>query len=76
MFFAQLKDAMGADTELLDVAESQTVADVMAAIRTRDAWAAVANVPLTFAVNERIVPDSHRLADGDRLALLAPVSGG
>jgi molybdopterin converting factor subunit 1 len=33
-------------------------------------------VPVRFAVNERYVEPSHRLADGDEVAFFPPVSGG
>jgi molybdopterin converting factor small subunit len=33
-------------------------------------------LPLSFAVNEEIVDRTRSLRDGDRLALLPPVSGG
>ena len=66
----------GADTEMLQVPDGGTVADVIALIRAREAWTPVAALPLSFAVNECIVAEDYRLADGDRLALLAPVSGG
>src|SRR5947207_2608634 len=36
----------------------------------------LAAVPVRFAVNETYVAPSHRLADGDEVAIFPPVSGG
>lgn len=76
LFFAQLRDAVGCDSKLLDIAEGSTVDDSLAAIRKWPEWSAVSVLPLTFAVNERIVDGRHPLREGDRLALLTPISGG
>jgi molybdopterin converting factor small subunit len=76
LFFAQLKEALGRSHEVLEVAEGQTVDDVVGLLRDRSEWRSVASLPLAFAVDERIVGGDHELRDGDRLALLTPLSGG
>jgi molybdopterin synthase sulfur carrier subunit len=76
LFFAQLRDAVGCDSKSLDVAEGSTVDETIAAIRKWPEWSPVATLPLTAAVNERLVDGSHPLREGDRLALLTPISGG
>ncbi len=76
LLFAQLKDALGRDREVLEVEDGQTIDDVVTTLRERAEWRQVAMVPLTFAVNERTAPGNRSLRDGDRLALLAPFSGG
>lgn len=76
LFFAQLKEAVGEGHRTLQVDEGSTVDDVVAVIQDWEEWQAVASLPLTAAVNERLVKGDHRLRDGDRLALLTPISGG
>jgi molybdopterin converting factor small subunit len=76
LFFAQLKEAVGTGRRLVDAPEGATVSEVVAAIRSWPEWEAVSELPLSYAVNERVVGGQHRLSDGDRLALLTPISGG
>jgi molybdopterin converting factor small subunit len=76
LYFAQLKEAFGSDRDLLDVPAGATVDDVVASLRDRTEWSAVSSLPLRYAVNERIVDAGTKLGDGDRLALLTPISGG
>ena len=76
LFFAQLKEALGRDDETLDVDDTSTVADVVSVLAERPEWGPVQALPLSYAVNEEHVDGSHTLGEGDRLALLPPVSGG
>ena len=76
LFFAQLREAVGGGERTVQVAEGATVDDVVAVIRDWPEWQAVSALPLTFAVNETLVAGTHRLIDGDTLALLTPISGG
>jgi molybdopterin converting factor subunit 1 len=76
LYFAQVRDAFGREREVLALDAGATVADAVDVLRARDEWTAMEPLPLTFAVNEEVVTTTHRLSDGDRLALLPPVSGG
>ena len=76
LLFAQLKEAFGADSRTLEVEEGRTARDAVALLFERDAVGDVKSLPISFAVNEEIVDPDHVLRDGDRLALLTPVSGG
>ena len=76
LFFAQLKDAVGCDKKTIDVDEGVTVGDVLQVLRGLPEWTSVASLPLSFAVNERLVTGDHAVQNGDRLALLTPISGG
>lgn len=76
LFFAQLKEALGKDRELLELDEGRTIDEVVESLKTRAEWRSVASLPLTFAVNEQVVSGAHTLRDGERLAFLTPVSGG
>lgn len=76
LFFAQIREAFGAGAQEIDVENGATVDDVLATLRQRDEWRKVARLPVSCAVNERVVDGGHLLEPGDRLALLTPVSGG
>jgi molybdopterin converting factor small subunit len=76
LFFAQLKEAVGSARRSVEVADGTTVDGVVAAISAWPEWEPVSALPLSYAVNERLVGGEHRLHDGDTLALLTPISGG
>jgi molybdopterin converting factor small subunit len=76
LFFAQIKDALGRDREVLEVEDGRTIDDVVASLRERGEWRPLRALPLTFAVNETAAPGIRALRHGDRLALLTPFSGG
>jgi molybdopterin converting factor small subunit len=76
LYFAQIREAFGTDRESLDVGDGSTVDRVVEILRRREEWARVARIPLTYAVNERVVGGDHVLRPGDRLVLLTPISGG
>ena len=72
-FFAQLRERLGSGRPST-LRTGTTVAAVWAGIVAEQP--ALAKVPVRFAVNERYVNDTHKLADGDELAVFPPVSGG
>ena len=76
LFFAQLKEVLGTDREVIEVADRAVVQDVVQVLARRPEWRRVAEIPLSFAVNDAFVPGTHALAEGDRVAILTPVSGG
>jgi molybdopterin converting factor small subunit len=76
LFFAQIRDALGSEREILDVREGGKVSDVIAVLRDRPAWRVIDMLPLSYAVNEEVVSEACPLHDGDRVVLLTPVSGG
>jgi len=76
LFFAQLREAVGSASRTVELADGATVDAAVAALRAWPQWETVASLPLSYAVNERVVRGSHELRDGDRLALLTPISGG
>jgi molybdopterin synthase catalytic subunit len=70
--FAALRERVGAPERELDLPEGACAADV---------WAALPELGeeppgLLYALNREYVPRDHRLADGDELAMIPPVSGG
>ena len=76
LFFAQLKDAFGCERKKLSLEDRATVNDAIEALKGSPEWDQVRMLPMLCAVNERMVSADHRLQDGDRLALLTPISGG
>ena len=72
-FFAALREQMGAGAER-EVPRGTTVGALWRTLVAERR--SLADVPVRFAVNETYVRASHRLADGDELAVFPPVSGG
>jgi sulfur carrier protein ThiS len=58
----------------LELADGARVADLLAALADQAGTSAVPG--LAVAVGGTIVDPAHPLADGDRVAVLAPVAGG
>ena len=74
LYFASLREKMGCSEAREDVAPGITVGALWESLRARPAlagWAA----PVGFAVNGQWSGSERRLADGDTVALLPPVSG-
>ena len=76
LLFAQLRESLGTDHRIVEAREGQTAQEVAMMVLEESGNPDIAAVPLSFAVNERLVPADHTLREGDRLALLTPVSGG
>jgi len=72
-FFAALREQMGAGAERV-VPSGTTVGALWRALVAERRL--LADIPVRFAVNETYVGASHRLADGDEMAVFPPVSGG
>ncbi|HET7591092.1 MAG TPA: MoaD family protein [Solirubrobacterales bacterium] len=76
--FAVLRERAGSERLEIEVAEGATVADALRAIRTESPplAGALEVMPVVMAVNRTYVDGGTRLAAGDELALIPPVSGG
>jgi molybdopterin converting factor subunit 1 len=72
-FFAMLREKLG-DAVERDARAGATVAAVWRAFVAEHPE--VARVQVRFAVDEAYVEPSHRLGDGDEVAVFPPVSGG
>jgi molybdopterin converting factor subunit 1 len=76
LFFATLKDIVGARQMQLDVPDGLTVADVLSHLeRSYPRIKDYRPVVLT-AINEEYVDQATHLSNGDELAIFPPVSGG
>ncbi len=69
--FAMLRERAGAGEINLELAEGASVADALAALDE-----VAGGLPVLLAVNREYAARDQRLAPGDELALIPPVSGG
>ncbi|MBM4015278.1 MAG: MoaD/ThiS family protein [Planctomycetes bacterium] len=74
LLFAGVAQRAGAREWRVDVAAGSTVAELREELARRHPW--LRELPVAFAVNQALAAPTTRLAAGDELALLPPVSGG
>jgi molybdopterin converting factor subunit 1 len=74
--FAILREQAGADTLTLDVTEGATVAQALATLRQQCPVLAPHLTKVRLALGMDFVEAEARLAVGDELTLIPPVSGG
>lgn len=75
-FFASLRERLKASEAERVLADGATVGEVWAALCREHPEIEPLGASMSFAVNREYVDRAHRLADGDELALIPPVSGG
>lgn len=76
LYFAVLRDIVGANEAELEVPEGTRAADVWQKLRSEhDELAGYVQPPMT-AVNESYASPDAVLRDGDELAFIPPVAGG
>lgn len=76
LLFGQARELFGQETVKLELEAPATVESAFSAIKSRQPKLGEMERSLLFAVNEEYADRSQSLADGDRLAILPPVSGG
>jgi len=76
LFFAGVKDAVGADRVELALPEGSSVAEVRDRLKGRYSGAARHIDGSRLAVNQVFAEDRDILRDGDEVAVIPPVSGG
>ncbi len=75
--FAMLRERAGNDSVTVEVPDGATVRDAVAAVGREHGLADVIDrMSVVMAVNREYADDDVRLAEGDELALIPPVSGG
>ena len=75
-FFASLRERMKTSAAERTLAEGSTIADLWEALCRERPDLGPLSASISFAVNREYVERDHRLADGDEVALIPPVSGG
>jgi molybdopterin synthase catalytic subunit len=74
--FGILRDHLASATGPLEIPAGSTVRDLLQRCRTLAPTSTAPWSSIAVAVNQEYVPATHRLAEGDEVALLPPVSGG
>ena len=75
-FFAALRERLRASEAERALPDDCTVGEAWAALCREHPEIEPLGTSISFAVNREYVDRAHRLADGDELALIPPVSGG
>lgn len=75
-YFAIVREKLGRDEETLEIPYNYTADQLRALVGQRNEALAPLLEHVRAAVNQRMVPWSHRLADGDEVAFIPPVAGG
>lgn len=76
LFFGQLRELVGADEEQVELPEGACVADLLSSYQKRIPRIAEFRPRVAVAVNQEYAQSTARLAPGDEVAFLPPVSGG
>jgi len=76
LFFATLKDIVGARQMQLDIPVGATIADVLTQLESSFPRIKDYRPVVLTAINEEYVDQSTRVEDGDEVAIFPPVSGG
>lgn len=74
--FAMLRERAGTGNAVHELPEGSTVNDLWDTVRREHAGLSGVDLKLLYAVNSEYVALEHRLADGDEVAFIPPVSGG
>ena len=74
--FARLREQAGSETEILELPDGSTVADVYEALRSRHPALESDRKAVRAALNQEFKDWDSRVSDGDEVAFIPPVSGG
>ena len=75
-FFASVRERLRRTETEIDLRDGAAVADLWNELRRAFPSLDEVGASLRFAVNQEYVDEEHRLADGDEVAVIPPVSGG
>ena len=76
LYFAQLREKVSTSEERLELPLGSTVSDLRRRLRELHPQIAGAVPVVAVAVNLEYADDERKLAEGDSVALIPPVSGG
>jgi molybdopterin converting factor subunit 1 len=74
--FATLRERAGSETVEIELSEGATAADAIEALKAKPGLEVLERLPVRLAVNREYAEPGRRLAAGDELAAIPPVSGG
>lgn len=74
--FAMLRERAGTGDAFHELPEGSTVNDLWDTLGREHGGLSGVKMKLLYAVNSEYVPPDYRLADGDEVAFIPPVSGG
>jgi molybdopterin synthase catalytic subunit len=76
LYFAVVRERLRRDADELELPAGASARELLSELLARHPELAALRPALKVAVNQELVADDRRLADGDEVALIPPVSGG
>jgi molybdopterin converting factor subunit 1 len=76
LFFGGLREGVGRRSDVLGLDSDMSVGELVDQLSHAHASLAKMRTRVRIAVNEEFVPSTHRLTDGDVVAIIPPIAGG
>ena len=75
-FFASLRDLVGLEEMVLDVADHRSLLNELEKLLSAEAYDAICAASVKIALNHEIVEPEFEIRQNDELAFLPPITGG